>query len=60
MTKNLLLLAALALFASCRKSSVSDSETPAPETIKEMNIAVTGPDSFSSAPVRQGTGNSTF
>lgn len=60
MTKNLLLLAALALFASCRKSSVADSETPAPDTIKKMNIAVTGPDSFVAAPVRQGTANFNF
>jgi len=58
--KKLLLLAALGLFASCKKFSNPKSETPVPETIKEMNIAVTGLNAVSSAPVQQGIGNFNF
>jgi hypothetical protein len=60
MRTKLLLLAALGLFASCKKSGNTNPETPAPETIKEMNFTVTGPKSVSSAPVQQGNGNLNF
>ncbi|WP_345950716.1 MAC/perforin domain-containing protein [Mucilaginibacter sp. PAMB04274] len=60
MSKIILLLATLGLFMSCKKSGDSFIETPVPETIKEMNFAVTGPKPVSLAPVRQGTGNFNF
>ncbi|QJD95204.1 hypothetical protein HH214_04580 [Mucilaginibacter robiniae] len=60
MSKKLLLLAAIGLFASCKKSNNSNPENPVPETIKEMNFTITGPKSFSSAPVQQGTGKFNF
>lgn len=49
------MLTALAIFASCKKSTVSNPETPAPETIKEMNIAVTELNPSSAVAVQQGT-----
>jgi hypothetical protein len=60
MSKKLLLLASLGLFVSCRKSGDANPETSAPGTIKEMSFSVTEPKSFSSTPVKQGTGDFNF
>jgi len=55
MNKKILLLAALWLFASCKKSHTPEPEITGPEAVKEINFVVTGPKSISLAPVKQGT-----
>lgn len=60
MNKNLLFLAALAVFASCKKSTTPEPEPPAPETIKEIKFEVKELKAPSSAPVKQGNGNYSF
>jgi hypothetical protein len=60
MNKKLLLLAALWLFAACKKPNAPDPEITAPEAVKEINFVVTGPKVISSEPVKQGSSKFSF